>query len=362
MPDSFSENDVMKDLRELDGHLQTTPLPGGSFARFRAHRDRIAGPRPFRRHTILAFATGLILLIALLPITLWPSRPADIMGFLVIERSDEFLYRETAESVLEVVRGRAVLDDSELGSRLAVSAGTRITREDKGIQVLRGRIKLRVKPRPPGTEPIHIIVSHGTIEVLGTSFTIRQDRNQGEVTLHAGRIRYRDFSGKAIDLKPQQTLKWPLEAEEEYTGATRKESPPLQPKRIDTQRDVRVAHRQKPVDADPPQPAIAPVEPVEPEPGFDSKTLMAQLEELRIQRRFVELVKRIRVALPHIQDRHLGEELSYEMGEILTYRIRDRRQGCQHWQHHLQQFPQRRNRAAIQDALKHLGCQIAQEL
>lgn len=155
--------------------------------------------------------------------------------------------------------------------------------------------------------PYSVNVCAGAIEVLGTSFTVVQRDAEGEVTLHQGAIRFRAADGREVAVAPGQTLIWPLPS-----------SPP----------------------------AVS---------GADQ--VLATVALLRSRGRFGEAAGVLEDALLRPLPSATRERLSFELGSILTYQLRDRERACRHWARHRREAPGGRYERELDQALSGLGCE-----
>ena len=76
------------------------------------------------------------------------------------------------------------------------------------VRIRRGAAMFDITTVLPGEAPTRIAVSHGTIEVLGTRFTIEQTAHGGHVDLFEGRIRFIGLDGSSTEIAPGQRYTW----------------------------------------------------------------------------------------------------------------------------------------------------------
>ena len=87
----------------------------------------------------------------------------------------------------------------------------RLELQPRTVAVRHGQAMFDVGKIDAGEETIKVSVSHGTIEVLGTRFTVAQDEQGGTVDLFEGRIRFHHVpaDGRApVDIHPGQRYAW----------------------------------------------------------------------------------------------------------------------------------------------------------
>lgn len=328
--------DFMDGLRELDRHYQSIDLPPGSVDRL---QRRIREPKP-RAWLAAGLATAAVAAVVFF-VLVYATGAERASGFSIVRKSEGFRLGEGKPEILVVAQGEGVLEVEEIAVRLDVEMGSSVKREERSVRIVRGRVRVRVEPRPERKQPVEIRVSHGAIEVLGTSFTVVQEEDSGQVTLHSGKIRFVALSGEVMHLLPSESLRWPLPAPVSESDAGAPPAPP-QPEVVSPPRKVSKTKPAKPA----------------PESGrFETGIFMTQLERLRVRRRFAELADLIRRDLPRIEDRELKESLSYELGDILVHRLGQHQQACNHWRRHLAQFPGGRYSEAIRKSRMLLQCE-----
>src|SRR5688572_30541816 len=169
----MSKGSFRRALIEADRELARVPFAGERDVRAIVDRRRIPWRLP-----ALALASALVVLFVM--------RTRDTS-----ERSEAF-----------------ALDVPGFG-HVAGDHDARVTRISGGIEVVRGRVDVDVAHRPRGAAPALVRVSHGTIAVLGTRFTIEQSAHGGRVALHEGKIRF-DGEGRSVVLAPGESLTWPI--------------------------------------------------------------------------------------------------------------------------------------------------------
>ncbi len=215
-----------------------------------------------------------------------------------------------------------------------------VARAPEGLRVVEGAAHFDVDTRAADEADVVVAVSHGLIQVLGTEFTVVQRDGGGEVTLHEGRIRFTHEDGTQVVMAPGDTVTWPrAEAEAEAEWEVETEVAEVLPAPI----PVPAPQRQVA-----PKPRAAPV---------DVPALISRVETLRQQGRFEEAVGSLQGTLSGPLPDETHERLSYELGDILTFQLRDRARGCEVWSRHVARFGNSgRYAGAVKSAQRALGC------
>jgi hypothetical protein len=235
----------------------------------------------------------------------------------------------------------------------SASANLILAEERAGVRIVRGRADLVVTKRPPLAEPVRVAVSHGTIEVRGTRFTVEQGERGGRVTLHEGAIRFLPDVREAvwIDLAPGQSLEWPRPAPiasdpAGAAGADEEEARARRPPAASSAQ--RVATTARP---EAPPPAAEAAEPLE--------LLLERIATLRSRGLFAEAVRELSRAVGRGDyPRAARDRLSYELGSLLSYQLGDRDRACAHWRAHTRTFGAGRYGREVAQASGALGCAL----
>src|SRR3546814_13719701 len=82
--------------------------------------------------------------------------------------------------------------DLAKGVTIAVVGSARLHRRAEGIELQLGAATFGVDPRGPDAEPRRIVVSQGTIEIMGTNFTVErsEERRVGKECVSTCRLRW----------------------------------------------------------------------------------------------------------------------------------------------------------------------------
>ncbi len=256
-----------------------------------------------------------------------------VVAVLVFRSRDEGWYRVVEGAACVKAGDELVVADGcgepVLGigrDRVQVAAGTRLTAEPRGVRLRRGRARFTIERRAQGEPAFEVAVSHGTVRVLGTVFTVEQGDAGGEVALESGRIEMRwDDGTPTAQLSAGERLAWPRPEPSSEPAVAPDELPDRRepPRRLDS--DPRT------VDA-----------------------IMQKQLQLRGQRRYqdaVDLLDRAsrRADLTKAQ----RERLSFELGNVLGLDGRDK-EACAHWRRHVARFPASAKKAEVAKLLD--GC------
>ena len=209
----MSKGSFRRALLELDRELASVPYSGERDVRtFVSSKRRIAWRLP-----ALALAAAVAVLLFMRS---RDHEPAQVAGFTIDAPESSW---QMHGSDVEVLARNLDLDAPGFG-RVVAHHGARVARIDGGIHVVRGRVDIDVTHRPGGAAPALVRVSHGTIAVLGTRFTIEQTEHGGHVVLHEGQIRF-DAGDRSVVLAPGSSLTWPLESDTRTASAVMTATP-----------------------------------------------------------------------------------------------------------------------------------------
>jgi transmembrane sensor len=270
-----------------------------------------------------------------LAVFFWSAPSARSLGGLELaQATPDLKVREDAAGV-EIQMGEAALVDAARGLTLRNLGPLVVHREPSGVRLVRGRAEFSVKRRKPGAPPAVVLVSGGAIEVMGTRFTVEEREAGGAVTLHEGAIVFRWLTGEVVQLRVGQTLEWPV--------AEPASPEPAPPQPLATSSPVAASSR--------PPAAAARAPSVE--------EILRELEVLRGRHEFEQAVRHLEVAMRK-QPAATRERLSFELGSLLTYQLKDAQRACAHWARHERQFLRGRYAEAVQRARGTLSCQAGE--
>jgi transmembrane sensor len=333
--------DFDAELRAEEASRQAEGIPAGARRSIWARLERTTAGRskperrPFRAMTIAA-ATAVSALVIAVAVLRPPARLADLD---VVKRSSDLAAHVDA-GLLAIERGAATLVDRPSGLTIETVGAVALRREARGVRLVRGRIDVTAARRPPAAPPAAILVSHGNIEVMGTAFTVVQDQAGGRVTLHEGKIRFRADDGALVNLRPGEALAWPLPSPASTPPGPQ---PPAAP---------------SPATA--PAPSRAPTSASAPAGSAADEALLDHVEALRSRGQFEQAARTLRRALS-VQPSSMREQLSFELGSLLTHQIRDGRRACAQWAWHERHFPDGRYRHEVARAHDALACRARPE-
>lgn len=327
-------------------------------------RARLQGGPPRRRRLRLdrVGAAGSVVAALIIAVLLVrsPAPMASLGGFAVAEPTADFTATTTpqgdqmvggAAPQVTIVSGSCTLRDQALGSTMRNSGSLSLRRLSNGVEVMAGTVELNVEHGWPRPQPFQVRVSHGEIEVLGTVFTVIQKENGGQVSLHRGSIRFRSLDGQVRQLRPGQSLSWPLPPED---SSGKVPPSPVQPQ--PTQRPLRqgsttLAKGEQPAPAPAPEPV-----PTKVEVAPNAEDLLHRIAVLRSRGQFEEAADVLSEALKERRGTPTEERLSFELGTILWRHLRDPARACPHWRQHEQAFPMGRYESEVLRARLELQC------
>lgn len=250
-----------------------------------------------------------------------------------------------------------------------------------------GRLTFRVKSRRDDEPNLRIRVSHGYVEVVGTTFTIHQRKSDGVLTLHHGKIRFHHITGLVQRVVSDGVVSWPfaLSAPPPRFRLSKQVLRPAHrrlkqavpdarrvPKKARVRPRVRVRKRgfrkvwkrsvvmTRPV---PGKRVIVGKEKLLP-PQLLLSDWIRKLNILRTQGRFRLAVRWLQRGVGRLrQPRHerryraARERFHYELGLLFTYQLHDPKRACHHWKAHLAMFHRsRRYKREVKETMTFLKC------
>ncbi len=377
MRDTTKRGDFIAALRSADEAFADQGIPEIVDRRLRQQLAR-AQEAPERRswRPPLALAAVAVAGLVLLLVAPWESAPqpaptleTELAGFVVTQQDDRFAATVSDDGVVSVEQGEATLWDAAAGVTLRVGVAARLARGPQGTRIEHGEVEVDVEHRErAASEPVRVFVSHGLIEVTGTSFSVVQGDGGGSVSLHDGSIRFVSVDGRVSPLAPGERLTWPVAVS---PPTSKKESPK--------------ETASEPIPAPSPEPMETPVEeppivesrakkaskakakveaPRKParrlSPRARAAAVVEQLTTLRSRGRFGKAASLLREA---VSDRSLPrrsrERFSFELGAILSRQLRQGQRACRHWRSHLARFGHGRSGTEIQQLQRKLSCGTA---
>jgi transmembrane sensor len=267
---------------------------------------------------------------AALALVFWFRPSPRLSRLLVTHASTDFVAHVEGEQ-LRIDRGSARLFDAAWGVTLDNRGPLVLRVAAEGVRIERGQVEVGVDKRRAGAPPARVFVSHGTIAVMGTHFTIEQNEDAGRVALHDGAITFTRLDGATLSVRPGETVEWPLRAPE----------PALVPA------PQRVA----------PVPVRSPASVRPAAEHFDLDQVLERVASLRSRGRYEEGVEQLASALSHEPSAATKERLSFELGSLLTYQLHDAKRACAHWAAHRRAYERGRYDAEVHTATQHLACE-----
>lgn len=320
-------------LQQADATLQARGMPRDAKLRLDA---RLFAPPPQRLAMALVGAVSVAVGFVLVA-WLAPHQPALVGGFTVAPTELGHV-QVTSEAAVELAEGSAMIDEAR-GLKVSSLSASTLRRETRGVRLLTGRATFEVQHVATGKQPVRVLVSGGAIEVRGTRFTVTERGTGGEVLLHEGKIVFFDGDGQEREVLPGQTFQWPPVA---------------------------------PAAAPPPPPLdeLDPLPPLRPRPTtsktqeidwreFDrrvhAEAVINELTQLRRTGDWTDAVKLLERELSRGAP-DTRERLSFELGLIYTWQMKDPAAGCAHWAQHRKEYPAGRFATEVNRSMATLGC------
>ena len=234
-------------------------------------------------------------------------------GWVAIEPS----CRTRSEGGVMTLEGPCEMALMQPPMKIHVLERARLIPTTNGVDVLEGWIAFDVDPVAEGSDPVRVGLPSGSIEVLGTRFTVWTDGRRGHVDLLEGRIRFHGSRGLQ-NVQPGQRVVWDEQIE--------------------------------PAPASPP-PARAPTPPA----AAPLREPVRQIARLRSMGRHAEALELVDRLLAHTTDSSIAEALSFEKGTLLQA-TGQRAAACRHFDKHLARFDSGRTLRVVAQRRDALGC------
>lgn len=325
------------ELRALDREFEARGMPADVDARLRARLER-----PSRRLQWRPLMLGVAMATVAAVLLVFVDRPANVGG-LVVEQPSGFSADADA-STITVKTGTATLRDLNLQATLQVEPGVELSRLPQGAALRHGRVRFEVARLDSRVASYSVTVSHGVIEVVGTSFIVQQEAASGSVQLLEGSIRFVATDGRTVTLAAGDTLRWPLPAVE-VVPPPEPPAPPVDPPPV----SPRPAPKR--VELTPAAPTTEAATP------FSSEAVLARVATLRSRRSYEEAVTVLNAALSQAPNASTRERLGFELGSLLTHQLRDVPRACAFWRAFRLEHPQSRYDEELASTVAALGCQ-----
>lgn len=317
MPRNFDDA-----LEQADATLQARGMPRD--AKLRLDARLFAPPAPRLAMALVAavsVAVGFVLVAWLAP------RPDPVVGGFTLTPAELGHVQVTSEAAVQLAEGSAMLDELRGLKVRSLSAST-LRKEATGVRLLSGRATFEVQKVATGRQPVRVLVSGGVIEVRGTRFTITEGGAAGEVLLHEGKIVFLDAEGREHVVAPGEVFRWPVELDE------LEPLPPLRPRQITKTQEIDWREFDRRVHAE---------------------AVITELTQLRRDGAWTDAVRLLERELSRGAP-DTRERLSFELGLIYTWQLRDPAAGCAHWVQHRQEYPAGRFASEVDRAAATLGC------
>jgi hypothetical protein len=330
-------------LRELDEKLGQDGMPAGARNRIelqiRGHERQHGRWR--RWLPACTFAAGAALVLAVIglrvPDDVQQQAPAPVAVSAAVTLGAFALTGDSCESTRRGasarMRGECHLVADHMTVRVWNAAN--VEARDDGLRLRSGEALFDVDPVRPGDASVKVVVSHGTIEVVGTRFAVSQSEDGGHVDLFEGKISFHDDDGTEVEILPGQRHAWGAEAPEIVAVV-----PDPEPEVEDTIEVLPEAEKRD----------------RRPTLSERREAVVQEVEDLRAAARYREAVRVLRAANKKRWDDRTAQILSYELGELLHRFIADDAAACKHLQEHQRRFPRGRYHAAVEEALDKLSC------
>ena len=319
-------------LQQADAALLARGMPRD--AKLRVDARLFAPPPPQRLAMALvgavSVAVGFVLVAWLAP------RQPPVVGGFTVAPGELGHVQVTSEAAVELAEGSAMIDEPR-GLKVSSLSLSTLRRETRGVRLIGGRATFEVQHVAAGKQPVRVLVSGGAIEVRGTRFTVTERGTGGEVLLHEGKIVFLDGDGLMHEVLPGQTLQWPL---------------------------PRPAAPQLPLDE------LAPLPPLRPSPNankaqeidwreFDrrvhAEAVITELTQLRRAGEWNDAVRLLERELSRGAP-DTRERLSFELGLIYTWQLKEPAAACAHWAQHRREYPTGRFASEVNRSTATLGC------
>lgn len=318
-------------LQQADALLRARGMPRD--AKLRLDARLFARPQPRLAMALvgaISVAVGFVVVAWLAP------RPAPMVGGFTLTNEAVGHVRVTSEAAVELGEGTAMTDELRGLTVSSVSAST-LRRESSGVRLLSGRATFEVQKLASGKQPVRVLVSGGAIEVRGTRFTVTERGEGGEVLLHEGKIVFLDDEGREHVVSPGETFSWPLPRPVPREPLDELEPlPPLKPRPA-------------------PKPQTQEIDWREFDRRVHAEAVINELSQLRRAAAWTDAVKLLERELSRGAP-DTRERLSFELGLIYTWQLKDPEAGCAHWVQHRAEYPKGRYGTEVERASLSLGC------
>ncbi|MBL8910295.1 MAG: FecR domain-containing protein [Archangium sp.] len=333
--------DFRSALMSADAQLVDEPQLRAMRARLDARLFRPAKPSSRWLPVLVAVSSvfiGFVAVRALAP------QPVPVIGGFEVAPAVESSVRVSRQAAVEIAAEVSVVDRSR-GVTISSITRSTVRREARGIRMLEGRATFDVQKRTEENGVVRVLVSGGSIEVHGTRFTVTENgTGTGSVELHEGVIDFIDENGNTRRMRPGDLMTWPRAVEP--------------PSVIDTPADEEIEEltplgpvRRKKVT--PKKPTDIDWRPFD--QRVHAQAVITELSTLRQNGQWQDAVRLLERELNRGAP-DTRERLSFELGLIYTWQLKDPLAACAHWKQHQREYPEGRFDVEIDRASQSLGC------
>ena len=318
-------------LQRADEALLARGMPRDAKLRLDA---RLFAPPPQKLAMALVGAVSVALGFVLVA-WLAPRQPPMVGGFTVTPAELGHV-QVTSEAAVELAEGSTMIDEPR-GLKVSSLSPSILRRESRGVRLLGGRATFEVQHVAAGNQPVRVLVSGGAIEVRGTRFTVTERGSGGEVVLHEGKIVFLDGDGSLHEVLPGQTLQWP---------PPRPAEPAMEPDDLEPLPPLRPSPRAKQTQE---------IDWREFDRRVHAEAVITELTQLRRSGAWPDAVRLLERELSRGAP-DTRERLSFELGLIYTWQLKDPAAACAHWAQHRREYPTGRFASEVKRSAATLGC------
>lgn len=357
-PQEPATADYTQDLKEADALVQARRAPD-PHAKARLKRELLArGDASRSTHTTQRFKYGALALAILLCIGGWWALRSNTEATTLepippwISSADPLCLAAHTQA-LEAIKipPQCQLSWEAAAANITTFSDTTLTLvQPETLDLRRGEVTIKVTPRPKHRSSVRVNVSGGVIEVMGTTFTIQEDGERGQVALHEGKIRFTHTNGQRVVLLPGQSLSWPAQ----LAQAPVKPAPTQAPEPTTEQPTTPTPEPSNTLATSVTKPAPKP-KLNKPTRAPDAKAL-AQIAKWRRVGDYERALKALGALEGPDLDPRSAEIISYEIGDILTHQLKHSARACARWRKHLRAHRRGTYARAAQAAQRELEC------
>lgn len=361
-PQDPARADYTQALKEADEHVRARRAPSPhAKARIKrellARRHPTAKPAPPRAKLALGF--GALAIACALAVAGWWALAPDatpltqdraVVG--LSSASTRCLDTPTQAQAALKIPSRCQLTWEAASAQITTFSDTTLNlAQPETLELRGGEVTIKVTPRPARRGTVRVKVSGGVIEVLGTTFTIQEDGQRGQVALHEGKIRFTHTDGQRVILMPGQSLSWPAQL------AIAPDQPTPPPKQEQEAEPEQTQAPEPPPEAPPKGLAtsVTKPKPIQPKRAPDAKAL-AQIAQWRRAGDYERALDALLALEGPDLDARSAEIISYEIGDILTHQLKRAPLACARWRKHLRAHRRGTYARAAREAQRALEC------